>query len=55
MLLQLKTGDYLTIGKDAVVQLKQISGGRCKLMIEPPLILRRMKRSMPRNDTVSNG
>lgn len=34
--LQLKTGDYMTIGKDVVVQLNQISGDRCRLMIEAP-------------------
>nr|WP_325201249.1 carbon storage regulator [uncultured Oscillibacter sp.] len=34
--LQLKTGDYMTIGEDVVVQLDHISGDRCKLMIEAP-------------------
>ena len=34
--LQLKTGDYMTIGGDVVVQLDHISGDRCKLMIEAP-------------------
>ena len=34
--LQLKTGEYLTIGKDVVVQLSDISSNRCKLMIEAP-------------------
>ena len=34
--LQLKTGDYMTIGGDMVVQLDHISGDRCKLMIEAP-------------------
>lgn len=34
--LQLKTGDYMTIGKDVVVQLDHISGDRCKLMIKAP-------------------
>ena len=34
--LQLKTGDYMTIGEDVVVQLSDISGDRCKLMIKAP-------------------
>lgn len=34
--LQLRTGDYLTIGKDVVVQLNHISGDRCRLMIKAP-------------------
>lgn len=34
--LQLKTGDYMTIGEDVVVQLDHISGDRCKLMIKAP-------------------
>ncbi len=34
--LQLKTGDYMTIGGNVVVQLDRISGNRCKLMIEAP-------------------
>lgn len=36
LLLQLKTGDYMTIGDNVVVQLNDISGSRCKLMIEAP-------------------
>ena len=36
LMLQLKTGDYMTIGKDVVVQLNNISGDRCKLMIQAP-------------------
>ena len=36
LLLQLKSGEYLTIGKDVVVQLNQISGDRCKLMVDAP-------------------
>lgn len=36
LLLQLKTGDYMTIGKDVVVQLSHISGDRCRLMIQAP-------------------
>ena len=34
--LQLKTGDYMTIGEDVVVQLDHIAGDRCKLMIQAP-------------------
>ena len=34
--LQLRTGDYMTIGKDVVVQLNHISGDRCKLMVQAP-------------------
>ena len=34
--LQLKTGDYMTIGENVVVQLDRISGDRCKLMIQAP-------------------
>ena len=34
--LQLKTGDYMTIGADVVVQLNDISGDRCRLVIEAP-------------------
>lgn len=34
--LQLKTGDYMTIGGDVVVQLDRISGNRCKLMVQAP-------------------
>ena len=34
--LQLKTGDYMTIGEDVVVQLDLIFGDRCKLMIQAP-------------------
>lgn len=34
--LQLKTGDYMTIGEDVVVQLDHISGDRCKLMVQAP-------------------
>ena len=34
--LQLKTGDYMTIGGNVVVQLDRISGDRCKLMIQAP-------------------
>ena len=34
--LQLKTGDYMTIGEDVVVQLDHISGDRCRLMVQAP-------------------
>ena len=34
--LQLKTGDYMTIGGTVVVQLDRISGNRCKLMVQAP-------------------
>lgn len=34
--LHLKTGDYMTIGEDVVVQLDRISGDRCKLMVQAP-------------------
>ena len=34
--LQLKTGDYMTIGEEVVVQLDRISGDRCKLMVQAP-------------------
>lgn len=34
--LQLKTGEYMTIGEDVVVQLDHISGDRCKLMVQAP-------------------
>ena len=34
--LQLKTGDYMTIGENVVVQLDRISGDRCKLMVQAP-------------------
>lgn len=34
--LQLRTGDYMTIGENVVVQLSDVSGDRCKLMIKAP-------------------
>ena len=34
--LQLKTGDYMTIGGNVVVPLDRISGNRCKLMVQAP-------------------
>ena len=34
--LQLKIGDYMTIGENVVVQLDHISGDRCKLMVQAP-------------------
>ncbi len=36
LFLQLKTGEYMTIGGNVVVQLNDISGNRCKLMVEAP-------------------
>lgn len=36
LFLQLKTGEYMTIGGNVIVQLNDISGSRCKLMIEAP-------------------
>ncbi len=34
--LQLRTGDYMTIGENVVVQLDQVSGDRCKLVVQAP-------------------
>ena len=36
LFLQLKAGEYMTIGSNVIVQLNDISGSRCKLMIEAP-------------------
>lgn len=36
LFLQLKTGEYMTIGDNIVVQMNDVSGNRCKLMIEAP-------------------
>ena len=36
LFLQLKTGEYMTIGSDVIVQLNDVSGSRCKLMVEAP-------------------
>ncbi len=36
LVLQLRTGEYMTIGDDVVVQVSDISGNRCKLMIQAP-------------------
>ena len=36
LFLQLKTGEYMTIGDNIVVQMSDVSGSRCKLMIEAP-------------------
>lgn len=36
LFLQLKTGEYMTIGGNVIVQLNDVSGNRCKLMIEAP-------------------
>lgn len=34
--LNLKPGEYMTIGDDVVVQLDRMSGDRCKLLIDAP-------------------
>ena len=34
--LQLKDGDYMTIGDDVVVQLYRVMGNRCKLVVHAP-------------------
>ena len=34
--LQLREGEYLTIGENVVVQLNDVSGDRCKLVIQAP-------------------
>ncbi len=34
--LHFRTGDYMTIGEDVVVQVDRISGDRCKLMVQAP-------------------
>ena len=36
LFLQLKTGEYMTIGDNVIVQMNDVSGNRCKLMIEAP-------------------
>ena len=36
LFLQLKEGEYLTIGDNVVVQLSDASSSHCKLMIEAP-------------------
>ena len=36
LFLQLKTGEYMTIGDNVVVQLNDASSSHCKLMIEAP-------------------
>lgn len=36
LVLQLRTGEYMTIGDDVVVQVNDVSGDRCKLMIQAP-------------------
>ena len=36
LFLQLKTGEYMTIGDNVVVQLNDASSNHCKLMIEAP-------------------
>ena len=34
--LQLRDGEYMTIGDDVVIQLSQVAGNRCKLLIQAP-------------------
>ena len=34
--LNLRPGEYMTIGGDVVVQLDRMSGDRCKLLIDAP-------------------
>ena len=36
LILQLRTGEYMTIGDDVVIQVNDVSGDRCKLMIQAP-------------------
>lgn len=36
LVLQLKSGEYMTIGGDVVVQVSDVSADRCKLMIKAP-------------------
>ncbi len=36
LVLQLRTGEYMTIGDDVVIQVNDVSGDRCKLMIKAP-------------------
>ena len=36
LLLQLRAGEYMTIGDDVLVQVNDVSGDRCKLMIQAP-------------------
>ena len=36
LVLQLRTGEYMTIGNDVVVRVNDVSGDRCKLMIKAP-------------------
>lgn len=36
LFLQLKAGEYMTIGGKVIVQLNDVSGNRCKLMVEAP-------------------
>ena len=36
LFLQLKEGEYMTIGDNIIVQMNDVSGNRCKLMIEAP-------------------
>lgn len=34
--LNLKPGEYMTIGEDVVIQLDRMSGDRCKLLVDAP-------------------
>ena len=34
--LQLRDGEYMTIGDNVVIQLQQVSGNRCRLTINAP-------------------
>lgn len=36
LFLQLKTGEYMTIGDNVIVQLNDVSGSRCRLMVQAP-------------------
>ena len=36
LFLQLKAGEYMTIGGNVVVQLNDVSGSRCKMMVDAP-------------------
>ncbi len=36
LVLQLRTGEYMTIGDDVVIQVNDVSGDRCKLVIKAP-------------------
>lgn len=36
LMLQLRAGEYITVGDKVVVQVSEVSGERCKLMVEAP-------------------